>query len=328
MLKKTLKIVGVLVGLVVATLVGAYTYVQATYERDYSSTPLPNIHASTDPEVIARGEYVANALAHCSACHGPASAVQHHGLAENLKDLRGGTNMDAGPFGMFRPANITQDRETGIGALSDGQIARVIRHGIDRHGRYAPLMGLAVGHMADEDLTALVSYLRTVPAISNRVAADEWGIVAKALSGEFHPNNRPAIRYVPPGEASRERGEYLANGPAFCVGCHTPTDPMAGFAPSGPLFSGDAHAEPDVDDPAYVFTVPNLTPDPQTGVIASWDEEQFLARMRAGRVHRGSRMPWENFGRMTENDVRSIYRYLHSLPPTRHDTGQSRRRAD
>ena len=326
MLKKVLKGLGILLGVVVALLIGGYIYVEATCVRDYSRTPLPNIHASRDPEVIARGEYLANAVAHCSACHGPATSVSQHRLATDLKDLRGGANLEAGPFGTYRPANITQDRETGIGALSDGQIARAIRHGVDRHGHFAPLMALAVGNMADEDLTALVSYLRTVPAISNRVAADEWGFIAKALSSKFHPNNRPPLRYVAAGEASRERGEYLANGPAFCVGCHTPIDPMAGFAPAGPLFSGEAEPEPDPLDPNFVFTIPNLTPDPETGVMAHWDEDQFLARIRAGGAHRGSKMPWDNFGRMTDNDWRSIYRYLHSLPPTRHDTGASHRR--
>ncbi len=326
MLKKIFKVVGIVLGAGLLLVVSFVVWKLASYERDFTGVRLPNIHASQDPAVIAQGEYLVHSVAHCSACHGPASVVTHHQLPSNLQDMRGGYALRAGPFGTFYPSNITSDRETGIGAVSDGQLARVIRHGVGRNGRYAAFMGLVVGNMADEDLTAIISYLRTLPAIRNAVPDDEWGIVAKLISANFNPHPNRPIHYVPAGALSRERGEYLATGPAACSGCHTPTDPMNGFAPTGPLFSGEGHAEPDPTDSAYEFVVPNLTPD-ATGVMTGWDEDQFVARMRAGRVHAGSKMPWENFARMTENDLRSIYRYLHTLPATRHDVGTSRRHA-
>ena len=75
------------------------------------------------------------------------------------------------------------------------------------------------------------------------------------------------------------------------------------------------------DDASRVFVTPNLTPDPKTGHIAGWTEEQFLARFRAGRLIEGSHMPWSLFGRMSDDDIRAIYRYLRTLPPVENETG-------
>jgi mono/diheme cytochrome c family protein len=171
----------------------AFAYVSLTYKRDFSAIPLPNIQASRDPAVIAQGAYVMNALAHCSACHGNGESTNKQELPADPKDLRGGYVAHASPFGTFYPVNLTSDPETGIGKLSDGQLARTIRHGVSHTGRYAPLMSFAVGPMSDEDLTAVISYLRTLPPIKQSVPPDEWGIVAKALSRRFNPRMAVAL---------------------------------------------------------------------------------------------------------------------------------------
>jgi hypothetical protein len=74
-------------------------------------------------------------------------------------------------------------------------------------------------------------------------------------------------------------------------------------------------------NPSQEIIPPNLTPDPTTGHISSWTEDMFVARFKGGRVVKGSIMPWDAFQRMTENDVRSIYRFLKSLPPVKHHVG-------
>ena len=67
---------------------------------------------------------------------------------------------------------------------------------------------------------------------------------------------------------------------------------------------------------------PNLTPDPTTGHIYSWSEDDFVARFRKGRLLPAALMPWGAFGRMTDDDLRAIYRYLRSLPPTVNAVGE------
>jgi hypothetical protein len=52
-----------------------------------------------------------------------------------------------------------------------------------------------------------------------------------------------------------------------------------------------------------------------------------VARFRAGRLIPESYMPWVFFARMTDDDLRAIYRYLRSLAPVRNETGPSIRPA-
>lgn len=323
-MKNLKKILLLILALLALGLLGGYGYVEATYDRAFPDVPLPAITASSDPAIIKQGEYIVHAIAHCSACHGPAEAVSKHTLGER-HDLRGGWVIKAGPFGQFVPANITSDPETGIGKLSDGQVARVIRHGVDRRDRFSAFMALAVGEMSDEDLTAVISYLRTVPPVKNQVEPTRWGFMAKALSGTFGPKRPSGLKHVASGTVSVARGEYLAKGPALCVGCHTGVDFMDGFKPIGVPFAGALEAEPDPFDDTAEFIMPNLTPDPETGIMTSWSEAQFVERFRAGRAFQGSKMPWENFTQMTDEDLKSIYRFLRTLPPTRNETGPSRR---
>ena len=47
----------------------------------------------------------------------------------------------------------------------------------------------------------------------------------------------------------------------------------------------------------------------------------FIRRFRQGELVDGTPMPWGAYGRMTDDDLRSVYRYLRSLPPVAHDTG-------
>ena len=69
----------------------------------------------------------------------------------------------------------------------------------------------------------------------------------------------------------------------------------------------------------YVST--NLTPDPATGRITSWTEDAFVQRFRLGLVLPDSPMPWGSFKRISETDLRAVYRYLRSLPPVNRDNG-------
>lgn len=323
-MKRVLKWTGVAVAVLLLIVGIGATWVQLTWSVDHPDTPLPEITASTDPEVIARGEYLVHAVAHCSTCHGPPEAIMEHRV-EFDRPLAGGFVFEMGPFGTFTAANLTPD-PTGIGGMTDPEVARAVRHGIGQAGKLSPMMRFAVGPMSDEDLTAIISWLRAQEPVAAQHASPRFGFLAKALSGKFNPRMDVAPPYVPPGEISIERGRYLANGPAMCAGCHTPLDPMAGFAPTGPAFSG-GEPEPDAAMAGYEVVAPNLTPDPTTGHLASWSEDQFVSRLRAGRSVVGSYMPWEAFARMTDEDVRSMYRYLQTLDPVERDVGPTHRPA-
>jgi mono/diheme cytochrome c family protein len=314
-----------LVALALVVFVGLLIYVNVAYNVDYPGTPKPAIVASKDPAVIARGEYLVHAVAHCSTCHGPGELAQQH-VVDFTKPLVGGWTIDVWPFGTFQARNITPDIATGIGGLSDGEIARVVRHGVDRRGKLSPFMRLAVGPIADEDLTAIISWLRAQPAVEAKRGWYELAILGKVVMLDLRPRMETPPTFVPEGEISVARGKYLAEGPAACAQCHTPRAPLDGFVATGPLFSGENQADEDMHNPDQEIAVPNLTPDPTTGHITAWTEDSFVARFKGGRVIKGSKMPWDAFQRMTENDVRSIYRFLRTLAPVKHHIGPTVRR--
>lgn len=154
----------------------------------------------------------------------------------------------------------------------------------------------------------------------------------------------PAPR--PPGPAATdarvERGGYLV-GAMGCHDCHTPWK----MGPKGPgpdmsrALSG--HPADLVMPPPVKLTPPwgwtaaetntafagpwgisftaNLTPDLETG-LGRWTEDIFIATMRTGRHEGKGRpllppMPYPMIGSLNDEDLRSVFAYLQSLPPTR-----------
>jgi mono/diheme cytochrome c family protein len=110
---------------------------------------------------VKRGHYLVT-IGHCMECHTPLSEG-HHDFAGSLG--KGGQTF-RGPWGESVSRNITSDKEKGIGAWSDADIKRAITQGVRRDGtRLKPPMGFAwYARMNEEDLSAAVAYLRTVPA--------------------------------------------------------------------------------------------------------------------------------------------------------------------
>lgn len=307
MIKKLLKRIAI--GLAVFLVLGVSGLAIAVVLRENRTfeAPYPDLHASKDPAVIERGKYLALGPAHCVACHAepgqPASEEPH---------LSGGVAFHL-PVGTFYSANITPDMTTGIGRYTDGEVARVLRYGVHPTGR-AVLPFMPFQNLSDEDLVAVISYLRSRPAMPHPVTAHDVNVIgrfAKAFLIEPEgPTATPPAKA--PSGATIERGEYLANTVANCGGCHTDRSKRTG-KPIGPAFAGGLEVEGHTEPP-QTFITPNLTPHPTAGRITAWTEDQFVARFQ-NAVPTASPMPWAQFRTMTEEDLRALYRYLRSLPP-------------
>jgi mono/diheme cytochrome c family protein len=292
--------------------------------------PLPPVVASKDPKIIAAGRYLFHAVAHCTSCHQPYGALIGVAFEEMYARLpTGGHDWQMGPWVAIHSPNITPDPETGVGRWTDAQLARAIQHAVDRDGRALILMN-GIGHFDYQDVTALVSYLRTISPVVNAVPRTQYTQDGKEtfstrMQGFVKPRIQRTVAYAPPGEVSIARGAYLANGPARCVHCHSNLvdTPDIGF--DGPPFAGSLWPEPDREQPDVETNAPNLTPSARFGVISRWPEQAFVVRFRAGRAYRGSLMPWENFRLMTDGDLVSLFRYFHSLEAVDRDPGPSYR---
>src|SRR5688572_2973503 len=324
------KILLILVSVIIVFVLGFFIYVQASWNKTYD-WPAPSLQVSTDSAVIAHGEYLVLGPAHCSSCH--VSSFADFVLADQGKEveLKGGLMFQMGPLGKMYTRNLTPDKETGIGRYTDEQLFRMMRHGIRPDNVASMPVLMPFWNMADDDMIAVVSYLRSLEPAKNNVPENEWTFMGKAvrsMTSTFKPIEDPSAPAVAPAMAPTiERGKYLAHYVTNCVGCHTQRDLMT-YEATGPEFAGGMEFEPWValheylgEDPNMWLRTPNITPDPGGVLVQYKTAEDFIARFRKGRVIAYSPMDWGPFSRMTDEDLTAIWMYLNSLPPVKKDIG-------
>jgi len=315
-MKKFLKVLKWILLVVVAIIVVFMTYALLRSQETFDA-PFPEITASTDSTLIARGKYLVYGPAHCAYCHAPSNEFKRVEAGE-IVPLSGG-NIFALPVGNIYVPNITSDKSTGVGSFTDGELARALRYGVKRNG-HALLDFMPFYDISDQDLTAIISYLRTEPAVDHFVPQNEWNFLGKIVQtfGMIKPSGDGIVPSSPEPDSTVEYGKYLANSVANCRGCHTKRDLMTGGY-IGTDYAGQMAFEV-LDEngkiiPGKHFVSPNLTPDKQTGRIAFWPQDAFIKRFQAGRVIEGSPMPWGAFSRLNESDLKAIYKYLMTLKP-------------
>jgi mono/diheme cytochrome c family protein len=178
-----------------------------------------------------RGAYIAEALAHCGDCHTPRN------LAFALDNRRKfGGAVAAG----WRAYDITSDKGTGIGSWSDEEVFAYLAKGhATGRGTASGPMGEAVDHsfsqMDPADIRALVTYLRSIPA----VASSEPATIA------------------PPAPASPKEGGAVADAPGrkvfaqACVSCHSWTG-VSALSPFATISGSRAVNDPSATNVAQI----------------------------------------------------------------------------
>lgn len=213
------------------------------------------------------------------------------------------------PFATFYTPNLTSDTATGTGGYSDKQLARAIRYSISHHGSVlVPFM--TYNAMSDADLTAIISYLRTTTPVRNEVPPHDLNMVGKILMRFVMKPPVVVPENIAP-DTTAEYGRYLAYNVANCRGCHTNRGTTGQFV--GDPFAGGYRW----DLETATSPLPTSTPHDTTGWIYAWSEQDFINRFKRGKTFPDSPMPWEAYRGMSENDVKALYRFLRSLPPSR-----------
>jgi mono/diheme cytochrome c family protein len=315
-LKKILKWTGI----TILSLALIFVILVFSLQNKKFDAPYPNLQASTDSSIIARGKYLAFGPAHCSACHTPKEDQERINLGEELP-LKGGLDFEL-PIGTLYSRNITPDEETGIGKLPDSVIVRSLRYGV-AHDGHAILDMMPFHNLSDEDMIAVLSFLRAQQPVKNKVPDHQFNFLGKAVKAFLLKPVGPegeVAKIVKP-DTTAEYGHYLTYFITNCRGCHTNRSLMTG-AYTGPDFAGGLKFESATEKGAYCVT-PNLTPDKETGKIAGWTEEQFISRFRMKKIIAASDMPWDQFRKISDNDLKAIYKYLVSLKPIKNATGPS-----
>lgn len=268
--------------------------------------------AGADAEtLLERGTYLMHSIVACGNCHTP-KGPDFKPL--NDQELSGGFAIDAPVFHAVA-ANITPDKETGIGNWTDEQIIDAIRNGKRPDGTIiGPPMPIAFYRdMSDDDVHAIVAYLRSVKPVRNKVEKSTYKI---PLPPAYGP---PVTRVAEvPREEKLAYGHYLAGALGHCLDCHTPLLPtgqndMTRVGAGGNELPGPGNS---------VVTSSNLTPGNPKG-IASWTDAQVKTTIRTGHRPDGSPlvgpMAFAWYQNISDADLDLLVGYLRSLKPVKTD---------
>lgn len=256
-----------------------------------------SISAETPAE---RGQYLVETVMGCGNCH---TASNPDGT-KSTKNLTGMLVEDNEMFTAIA-TNITP--AGAIADWSDEELARAIREGIRPDGSIIgpPMPFAAYRSISDNDLAAIVAYLRTVPAEESALPISEYRFPLPPAYG-------PPVGSVTAPEAgvTAEYGEYLV-ALGHCMECHSPMTPKGpdwgeGFARGGFEFRG----------PWGTSISSNLTDHPDG--LAEYADDEIKAMITSARRPDGADMlppmPYPYLAKMTTDDLDAMVLYLRSIP--------------
>jgi mono/diheme cytochrome c family protein len=269
------------------------------------------------PARIERGRYIVEGVAHCFMCHSEVDWSKP-GAQPKQNKKGAGTRFPEEALSFLVAPNITPDKTTGAGDWSNETIARAIREGVGHDGRRLfPLMPyMNFRQMSDEDLVSVVSYIRTIKPVTNKLPNTKLPEEIKGVLPPPQPITGPVA--APDMGDMVKRGQYLVTL-GNCAECHTPRSETGAPLP-GLEFGGGGI----LDGPWGRVASANLTPDPSG--IPYYDEALFIQTLRTGSVQArklNSIMPWGYFRNMTDEDLKAIFAYLKTLKPVKHTVDNS-----
>jgi mono/diheme cytochrome c family protein len=271
--------------LLVGTTAGVFLASELRLRRIFVVSDHPG---AVDLQATARGAHLYRSIG-CATCHGD--------------DGGGMVYLDAGPIGLAVGTNLTAGKG-GIGARRTARDLRfAIRSGVRPDGTSLLVMPSEVyAHLTQEDLEALVAYLRALPPIDRALPPTHLRPLGRALlaTGRLDLRSARKAELVQPPVAAApgptaSYGRYLADI-ASCRSCHRAA------LKGGPMMAPGAPAAPDI------------TP----GGLPDWRETDFTTLMRTGRRPDGSLlhpiMPWTSYRWMTDDELQALWRYLRWVP--------------
>jgi mono/diheme cytochrome c family protein len=281
---------GILV-LAVLILVAAVYLITEKHRNTTYDIAAETIDIEVNQEVLDHGKHVATVRG-CVDCHG-----------EKL----GGRIFIEDPVVGLLPADNLTTGEGGIGdEYSDADMIRAIRHGVRKDGKSVVFMpSHEYNEIDSKDLGSLIAYIRSVEPIDNPLPETQINIPFRLIyliGGKLHLFPARLIDHSKPipepveNRNPMELGKYLA---VTCTGCH------GGDYKGGPI-------------PGVPPSWPESTDITSEGNLGRWTPEQFKEVMRTGITPEGREMntqymPWQTFGRMTDEELEGLYTYFSSL---------------
>jgi mono/diheme cytochrome c family protein len=266
-----------------------------------------------------RGQYLVTTILACGNCHTPRGP---NGMPVAEKELAGGGLSFTTPAFNATAANITPDRETGIGAWTDDEIKLALTHGVrPAHARFGEVPLAAVmpagfyKAILPRDLDAIVAYLRSVKPVRNEIVAPVYKLPVRrdpypdAEAGFTEDGLRDSVK----------RGAYLVTI-GHCMECHATwdkgvSDYKTGLGRGGRVFTSSlVQGLPSTWDGAKAA---NITPHPKSG-IGGWTDAEIKRAITKGVGREGRSlkppMAFAWYAGMKDSDLDAIVTYLHTLP--------------
>jgi mono/diheme cytochrome c family protein len=313
-MRKFFRYLLIIVGIVLLIGLAGFSFIEIRGIPSYEVKKIDYTVKPT-PESIARGKKIALML--CADCHrdNATGKLTGHMMSETPKE-----------FGTIYSQNITQDKTYGIGDWTDGELVYLLRTGIKRDGKYAPPYMAKLPHLSDEDMNAVISFLRSddslVAASATPDKACEPSFVTKFLcTVAFKPFKMPEQKIdMPDTNNTVEFGRYLVYN-LECFSCHSAdykTDNWEEPEKSKGYLGG---GNKPLDREGRVMLTPNLTPDKETG-IGDWTEQKFANALKYGIVEnqKSLRFPMVPYIYLTDTEAKAIYAYLRTIPPIKNST--------
>lgn len=316
-MKKTLKFLGIGIGIIILLVIIAFTYINFS-DIPYYEINTVDYHAKSSPKAIARGQKLVLML--CANCH-----------LDNESGKLVGKQMKDAPleFGKIYSQNITQDKNYGIGNWTDGELLTLLRTGVKKNGQYAPPYMAKLPLMSDEDINAIISFLRSnnhlvTPDAKTDTPCEPAFLTKLLCKVAWKPFPMPSQKIMTPDSTNTVAlGKYLAQN-LDCYSCHSADFKTNNFLQpelSEGYFGG---GNKPLDLEGRVMLTPNLTPDAKTG-IGNWSKEKFIKAVKHGIVEgdRALLFPMTPYIQLTDNEAGAIYEYLKTIPPIKNKVKRS-----